>query len=84
MDKNGNKINNFENNQSNQSENSNNNASSLKHNNSKIKKEKIVIDTEKHEKPNEKFQSMEELHYFYVDMLQKGKNYIYELDKCKI
>ena len=82
VDKNNKNINNNENNLNTTSENSN--TSTMKHNNSKIKKEKIVIDTEKHEKPNEKFQSMEELHYFYVDMLQKGKNYIYELDKCKI
>ena len=82
VDKNNKNINNNENNLNTTSENSN--TSTMKHNSSKIKKEKIVIDTEKHEKPNEKFQSMEELHYFYVDMLQKGKNYIYELDKCKI
>ena len=80
-----NKNNNNENNQSNKSENSNSNSNStMKHNNSKIKKEKIVIDTEKHDKPNEKFQSIEELHYFLVDILQKGKNYAIELDNCKI
>ena len=60
-----------------------NNTSTMKHNSSKIKKEKIVIDTEKHDKTKEKFQSMEELHYFYVDMLQKGKKYVFELDRCK-
>ena len=81
VDKNGNKISNFENNQSNQSENSNNNASSLKHNNSKIKKEKIVIDTEKCVKQTENFQSIEELHYFFVKTLQNGKNYAIKLDK---
>ena len=80
VDKNADKNNNNENSQSNQSENSNN-ISSMKHNNSKIKKEKIVIDTVKNVKQKEKFQSMEELHFFYVETLQSGKNYAIQLDK---
>ena len=55
-------------------------------NNSKIKKEKIVIET-LDKKPSitisktETFNSIEELHYFYVYTLQKGKNIAKELDK---
>jgi hypothetical protein len=53
-------------------------------NSSKIKKEKIVIETVD-KKPsinkNESFNSIEELHYFYVDTFQKGKNIANELDK---
>ena len=53
-------------------------------NNSKIKKEKIVIET-LDKKPSisktEAFNSIEELHYFYVDTLQRGKNIAKELDK---
>jgi len=53
-------------------------------NSSKIKKEKIVIETVD-KKPsinkNETFNSIEELHYFYVDTLQKGKNIANGLDK---
>ena len=55
-------------------------------NTSKIKKEKIVIET-LDKKPSitisktETFNSIEELHYFYVDTLQKGKNIAEELDK---
>ena len=53
-------------------------------NNSKIKKEKIVIET-LDKKPSinktETFNSIEELHYFYVDTLQRGKNIAKELDK---
>jgi hypothetical protein len=53
-------------------------------NNSKIKKEKIVIET-LDKKPtiskNETFNSIEELHYFYVDTLQKGKVISKDLDK---
>ena len=66
----------------NKSENSNNN--SMHHNNSKIKKEKIIIDTAEKKpinKKNENFQSIEELHYFYVDTLQRGKKYAIKLDK---
>ena len=81
-----NEINNNQNNQSNnntKSENSNN--SSMKHNNSKIKREKIVIDIpdikEKKNKDKLQFQSIEELHYFFVDTLQKGKNFSIILDK---
>ena len=65
------------------SENSNNNSKTHS-NNSKIKKEKIVIDTgDKTIKSskNENFQSIEELHYFYIDTLQKGKRYAIKLDK---
>ena len=74
--------NNKENNQSNKSENSNN-ISSMKHNNSKIKKEKIIIDTEnqKAQKEYENFQSMEELHFFFVKTLQTGKIIAKDLDK---
>jgi len=74
--------NNNENTQSNKSENSNN-VSTMKHNNSKIKKEKIIIDTEKPKNRNEKFQSIEELHFFIIDTLQKGKSLAEDLDKCK-
>ena len=55
-------------------------------NTSKIKKEKIVIET-LDKKPSitisktETINSIEELHYFYVDTLQKGKNIAEELDK---
>ena len=53
-------------------------------NSSKIKKEKIVIETVD-KKPtintNESFNSIEELHYFYVDTFQKGKNIANDLDK---
>ena len=55
-------------------------------NNSKIKKEKIVIET-LDKKPSitisktETFNSIEELHYFYVYTLQKGKIIAKELDK---
>ena len=66
----------------NKGENSNNN--SMHHNNSKIKKEKIIIDTAEKKpinKKNENFQSIEELHYFYVDTLQRGKKYAIKLDK---
>ena len=53
-------------------------------NNSKIKKEKIVIETID-KKPSinrsETFNSIEELHYLYVDILQRGKNIANELDK---
>ena len=53
-------------------------------NSSKIKKEKIVIETiDKNPSinKNEAFNSIEELHYFYVDTLQKGKKIANELDK---
>ena len=67
----------------NKGENSNNN--STHYNASKIKKEKIVIDTAE-KRPNkskdENFQSIEELHYFYVDTLQRGKKYAIKLDNC--
>ena len=73
-----------QNSKNNKSEISNNN-SSMHNNNSKIKKEKIVIETVD-KKPNniknENFQSIEELHYFYVDTLQRGKKYAIKLDKC--
>ena len=68
----------------NKSERSNNN-SSKHYNTTKIKTEKIVIDTAEKSPNNnkiEKYQSIEELHYFYVDTLQKGKKYALKLDKC--
>ena len=85
IDKNNhNKNNNNKDNKNNKSESSNNN-SSMHYNNSKIKKEKIVIETVD-KKPNvnnnENFQSIEELHYFYVGTLQRGKNIAIKLDKC--
>ena len=89
MDKNNNNptrnnTNNKEN-KNNKSESSNNN-SSMHYNNSKTKKEKIVIETVD-KKPsinnnnNENFESIEELHYFYIKTLQKGKKYAIKLDK---
>ena len=77
--------NNTQNSKNNKSEMSNNNSSSMHHNNSKVKKEKIVIETvdkKPNNNKNENFQSIEELHYFYVDTLQRGKNYAIKLDKC--
>ena len=85
IDKNNQNKNNIQNNKNNKSEMSNNNSSSMHHNNSKIKKEKIVIETvdkKPNNNKNENFQSIEELHYFYVDTLQRGKNYAIKLDKC--
>ena len=73
-------------NKNNKSEMSNNNNSSMHYNNSKIKKEKIVIETVD-KKPsisknnNENFESIEELHYFYISTLQKGKKFAIKLDK---
>ena len=64
--------------------NSINNINTMKKNNSKIKKEKIIIDsTEKSKEKNENFQSIEELHFFIIDTLQKGKIFAQDLDKCK-
>jgi hypothetical protein len=82
-----NKNNNNQNSKNNKSECSNNNNSSMHYNNSKIKKEKIVIETVdkksiNNKNENENFQSIEELHYFYVDTLQRGKKYAIKLDKC--
>ena len=63
----------------NKSENSNN--SSMRHSNSKIKKEKIVIDiADKKPKKRAEFQSIEELHYFIVETLQKGKYFSLKLE----
>ena len=79
-----NDINNNQSNNNTKSENSNN-SSTMRHNNSKIKKEKIVIDiADKKPKKNKdklQFQSIEELHYYFVDTLQKGKNFFKILDK---
>ena len=69
-------------NSNNYCENSNN-SSTMRHNNSKIKKEKIIINiTEKNQKKEEKIniQSIEELHYFYVQTLQRGKAFSFKLD----
>ncbi len=55
----------------------------MRHNNSKIKKEKIIINiTDKNQKKEEKIniQSIEELHYFYVQTLQRGKAFSFKLD----
>ena len=81
----------YQNNQNNNNRNSankgenSNNTSSIRHNNSKIKKEKIIIDTtdKKQKKNNENFEfnSIEELHYFFIDTLQRGKKYALKLDK---
>lgn len=75
------KSNQNKNNEQNQKNKTNENSIN---NNSKIKKEKIVIETID-KKPNinkrETFNSIEELHYFYVDTLQKGKKIADELDK---
>ena len=84
IDKNNQNKNNNQTNKNSENSNSNNNNSSVHYNNSKIKKEKIVIDTaEKKQNNNKKenFQSIEELHYFYVDTLQRGKKYAQKLDK---
>ena len=51
-------------------------------NNSKIKKEKIIIDTEKPKNEKENFNSIEELHFFFIHTLQTMKNASIELDKC--
>ena len=73
-------------NKNNKSE-SNNNNSSMHYNNSKIKKEKIVIETVdkkpsiNNNKNNENFESIEELNYFYVNTLQRGRKYATKLDK---
>ena len=51
----------------------------------KIKVRIVVIETvdkKPNNNKNENFQSIEELHYFYVDTLQRGKNYAIKLDKC--
>ena len=76
--------NNNENNQSNKNENSIN-ISNMKYNNSKLKKEKIIINTENQKNKNNEnllnFQSMEELHFFFVKTLQTGKNIVKDLDK---
>ena len=77
--------NNNQSNNNNKSEISNNNNSSMKNNNSKIKKEKIIIETvnkkQKNNNEKNKFQSIEELHYYFVEALQKGKAFSVNLDK---
>ena len=67
------------------SQDNNKNGNSINSiNSSKIKKEKIVIETID-KKPtiskNETFNSIEELHFFYVDTFQKGKSIAKDLDK---
>ena len=79
--------NNNENIERNQGDNNKNenNSNDLRRSNSKIKKKKIVIDiSDKNiNKINNEynFQSIEEIHYFFVDTLQKGKKFAIKLDK---
>ena len=79
--------NNNENIERNQGDNNKNenNSNDLRRSNSKIKREKIVIDiSDKNiNKINNEynFQSIEEIHYFFVDTLQKGKKFAIKLDK---
>ena len=85
IDKNNNQNKNNFSIKNNKTETNNNDNNSIHLNNSKIKKEKIVIETvDKKPIKNkvENFQSIEELHYFYVDIFQKGKIYAKILDKC--
>ena len=75
------------NNNINNNTNTNSNDSSIQYNNSKVKKEIIIID--KNGKKNsidksqktENAQSVEEIHYLYVKTIQNGKNLISQLDK---
>ena len=67
--------------------NTNSNDSSIHYNNSKVKKEIIIID--KNDKKNNldnnqknvNAQSVEEIHFLYVKTIQNGKNLISQLDK---
>ena len=71
------------NNEQNTKSDTSNNSSTMRNNNSKIRKEKILIDiTDKKINKNKgDIQSIEEIHFFYVDTLQKGKNIAIKLDK---
>ena len=71
------------NNEHNNKSETSNNSSTMRHNNSKIKKEKIVIDIadKKPKKEDEDYGSIEELHFLFVDTLQKGKIFAIKLDK---
>ncbi len=71
------------NNEHNDKSETSNNSSTMRHNNSKIKKEKIVIDIadKKPKKEDEDYGSIEELHFLFVDTLQKGKIFAIKLDK---
>ena len=67
--------------------NTNSNDSSIHYNNSKVKKEIIIID--KNDKKNSldnnqkngNAQSVEEIHFLYVITIQNGKNLISQMDK---
>lgn len=66
--------------------NTNSNDSSIQFNNSKVKKEIIILDKndKKHSsdnnKKNENAQSVEEIHYLFVKTIQNGKNLISQMD----
>ena len=67
--------------------NTNSNDSSIQYNNSKVKKEIIIID--KNDKKNStdnnqkigNAQSVEEIHFLYVKTIQNGKTLISQMDK---
>jgi len=71
------------NSQVNLNNNTNSNDSSIQYNNSKVKKEIIIIDKndKKNKQKNENAQSVEEIHYLYVKTIQDGKNLISKMDK---
>ena len=61
----------------------NDNSKIIGRNNSKVRNEKIFIENidKKEISKNENFDSIEEVHFFYVRMLKKGKEYEIKLDK---
>jgi hypothetical protein len=67
--------------------NTNSNDSSIQYNNSKVKKEIIIIDKNDkknsihNNQKNENAQTVEEIHYLYVKTIQNGKNLISQFDK---
>ena len=67
--------------------NTNSNDSSIQYNNSKVKKEIIIIDRKDkknsidNNQKNENAQTVEEIHYLYVKTIQNGKNLISQFDK---